>query len=234
MSIIARLGSPGNWTAGRPRKPWRRSSHAIPCCEPRFARRRRADWNGSRRQIVLRQFMDRRPGQRSLALDATDRPFFRTGIEGLGHGGSATEFARVAGPSRRLRRQGGVPSPRRLPAKLCPCLRRQAVRRSNCRPAIRRPCTGEGRFGLTAGKYLRMLPAQLTGLSRRMEVLHAQAGSLVGTASRHIAGELPASFPDVKVGRLEAEEVRKLSAAAADCQSDRKRLAAARLLRGGR
>ena len=41
---------------------------------------------------------------------------------------------------------------------------RRGARQSNCRRAMPRPCEGRGTFGLTALKYLRMLPAQLMGL----------------------------------------------------------------------
>ncbi len=61
---------------------------------------------------------------------------------------------------------------------------------SPCDPQTLR---GRGRFGLTVGKYLRMLPAQLMGLSR-MDVFRAKAGSLVTTNRgnfQRVAGRLP-------------------------------------------
>jgi hypothetical protein len=83
---------------------------------------------------------------------------------------------------------------------------------------------GRGRFGLTVGKYLRMLPAQVTGLlgvrqflmRQPVPLLAANDAGAPGTPGR---GDLPGSFPDVKVGRLEAEDLRRLSAAAADSKA---------------
>lgn len=87
-----------------------------------------------------------------------------------------------------------------------------AIELSPCDP---RRLTGRGSFGLTAGKCLRMLPAQLTGLLGVCEFfMHRPVPILEPVAA--ICGDLPASFPDVKMFRLEAEEVRRLSAAAAD------------------
>ena len=74
---------------------------------------------------------------------------------------------------------------------------------------------GRGTFGLTFLKCLRMLPAQLSGLSGVWQFFLRRPVPLLA-ATDAISGELPASFPDMKVDRLEAEEVRNLSAAAAD------------------
>jgi hypothetical protein len=76
-----------------------------------------------------------------------------------------------------------------------------------------------GTFGLTVGKTLRMLPAQLSALFAVREFLMRQPVPLLETtgATAAISGELPASYPDVHYGRLNADEVRKLSAAAAAC-----------------
>ncbi len=74
---------------------------------------------------------------------------------------------------------------------------------------------GRGTFGLTVLKCLRMLPAQLSGLSGVWQFFLRRPVPLLA-ATDAISGELPASFPDMKVDRLEAEEVRNLSAAAAD------------------
>lgn len=74
---------------------------------------------------------------------------------------------------------------------------------------------GRGRFGLSVGKYLRMLPAQLTGLWGVRQFLMRRPVPLLELVSA-ISQELPSSFPDVKVGRLEAEDMRKLAAMVAD------------------
>ncbi len=73
---------------------------------------------------------------------------------------------------------------------------------------------GRATFGLTALRCLRMLPAQLSGLSGVRQFLMRRPVPLLA-ATAAVAGELPASFPDLKVGRLETEEVRRLAAAAA-------------------
>ena len=96
-----------------------------------------------------------------------------------------------------------------------------AVDRKNARIELP-PCDAEalrGRdtFGLTALKCLRMLPAQLSGLLGVWQFLVRRPVPLLEPVAA-ICGELPASFPDVKVGRLEAEDLRRLSAAAADSQ----------------
>ncbi len=89
-----------------------------------------------------------------------------------------------------------------------------SLQRAACDP---RSLPGRGRFGLTVRNYLRMLPAQLMGLSRiRMFFMRRPVPLLQRIAA--LSRELPAGFPHVKVGGLEAEEVRKLSAAAADAK----------------
>jgi len=76
---------------------------------------------------------------------------------------------------------------------------------------------GRGRFGLTVRKYLRMLPVQLMGVSRvRTFFMRRPVPILKRIAAT--SSELPAGFPDVKVGGLDVEEVRKLSAAVADAK----------------
>jgi len=76
---------------------------------------------------------------------------------------------------------------------------------------------GRGSFGLTVGKYLRMLPLQLLGLSRvGMFFLQRPVPLLERIAA--IPRALPAGFPEVKAASLDVEEVRKLSAAAADAK----------------
>ena len=76
---------------------------------------------------------------------------------------------------------------------------------------------GRGSFGLTVGKYLRILPGQLMGLSRvRMFFMQRPVPLLERLAA--IASELPAGFPNVKVGSLAVEEVEKFSAAVADAK----------------
>jgi NRPS condensation-like uncharacterized protein len=82
------------------------------------------------------------------------------------------------------------------------------------------PCTaealrGRGTFGLTALKFLRILPAQISGLLGAWQFFVRRPVPLLA-AGEAVAGELPGSFPDVKVGRLEAAELRALSAAAAE------------------
>ena len=72
--------------------------------------------------------VDRRPGNRSPARDAADRSLFGSGVEVLGHFECRAKFARVASSPRGVRRQRGIPSPRRLFAKLRPHLRGQAIR----------------------------------------------------------------------------------------------------------
>ena len=59
-----------------------------------------------------------------------------------------------------------------------------------------------------------MLPAQLRGLLGVRQFLLRQPVSLLA-ATNAVSGELPASFPNVKVDRLDAEDVRRVSAAAA-------------------
>ncbi len=76
---------------------------------------------------------------------------------------------------------------------------------------------GRGRFGLTALKCLRMLPAQLSGLSGVWQFLMRRPVPLLAPSDAN-CDDLPATFPDVKVGFLEADEVQRLSAAAADAK----------------
>ncbi|MEI8374776.1 MAG: WS/DGAT domain-containing protein [Planctomycetota bacterium] len=76
---------------------------------------------------------------------------------------------------------------------------------------------GRGSFGLTVGKYLRMLPAQLSGLLGVQMFLMRRPVPLLEPITA-ISSELPAGFPDVKVGSLESDEVRKLSAITAALQ----------------
>jgi hypothetical protein len=74
-----------------------------------------------------------------------------------------------------------------------------------------------GRYGLTVLKYLRMLPAQLMGLSRiQMFFMQRPVPLLERLAT--VSGELPEGFPNVKLGSLEADEVQKLAAAVADAK----------------
>ena len=85
------------------------------------------------------------------------------------------------------------------------------------------PCDAEslrsrGTFGLTALKYLRLLPSQLVGLLGVGKFLMRRPVPLLD-ATDAASDDLPASFPAVRVGRLEADEVRKLSAAAADAKA---------------
>ena len=89
-----------------------------------------------------------------------------------------------------------------------------AIELSPCDPQT---LYGRGSFGLTVRKYLRILPVQVMGLSRvRMFFMRRPVPLLKRIAA--ISGELPAGFPDVKVGNLEVEEVQKLSAAVADAK----------------
>ena len=74
---------------------------------------------------------------------------------------------------------------------------------------------GRGTFGLTVRKYLRILPAQITGILGVRQFLMRRPVPLLD-APDAVSDELPMSFPDLKVGRLDADEVRKLNAAATD------------------
>src|SRR5208282_1120896 len=68
---------------------------------------------------------------------------------------------------------------------------------------------------LTVLKTLRMLPAQLSGLWGVWKFLMRRPVSLLD-ATEASSGDLPLSFPDVKVGRLDANDVRRLSVAASE------------------
>jgi hypothetical protein len=81
-----------------------------------------------------------------------------------------------------------------------------------CNPDLLR---GRGRFGLTVGKYFRMLPAQLTGLLGVWKFLMRRPVPLLDPLAAS-ADELPANSPNVRIGSLKADEVRRLSAIAAD------------------
>jgi hypothetical protein len=72
-----------------------------------------------------------------------------------------------------------------------------------------------GSFGLTVAKYLRMLPAQLLGILGVRKFLMRRPVCLLERIAAE-TGKLPAGFPEVKTGSLEADEVRKLSAIAAE------------------
>ena len=98
---------------------------------------------------------------------------------------------------------------------------------------------GRGRFGLTAKKLLRLLPAQLSGLVGAAQFLFRNAVPVVSPVSpTHTAPKrrqrsraedsaseeespqqalpgLPAEFPEVKLARLSSAEVQRLSALAA-------------------
>ncbi len=81
------------------------------------------------------------------------------------------------------------------------------------------PCDAEalsrrGTFGLTFWKYLRMLPAQLRGLSRVWKFFVQRPVPILKRIAT-IGSELPSGFPEVKAARLEAGELDELSAAAA-------------------
>ena len=76
-----------------------------------------------------------------------------------------------------------------------------------------------GTFGLTAGKLLKMLPAQLSGLIGAGQFLLRQPVPLVandGGVEHSLEQRLPDPVPAVRVGRLDTEQLRRLSAAAAD------------------
>jgi hypothetical protein len=97
---------------------------------------------------------------------------------------------------------------------------------------------GRGKFGLTAWKFLKMLPAQLSGLKGVGKFLLRQPVPLLAGAeskpcgsfrltpgprrvfpcAEHDGYEHPDAFPNVRVGRLDAGELQRLSAAAADCR----------------
>jgi hypothetical protein len=76
---------------------------------------------------------------------------------------------------------------------------------------------GRGSFGLTLRKYLRMLPDQLMGLSRIRKFFMQRPVPLLKRIAA-IGAELPAGFPDIKLGSLDVAELKKLSAAVADAK----------------
>ncbi len=76
---------------------------------------------------------------------------------------------------------------------------------------------GRGHFGLTVRKYLGMLPVQIVGLSRVHAFFMRRPVPLLKRITA-VSDALPSGFPHVMVGSLEAEEVEKLSAAAADAK----------------
>jgi hypothetical protein len=76
-----------------------------------------------------------------------------------------------------------------------------------------------GTFGLTARKLLKMLPAQLSGLIGAGQFLLRRPVPLVANESgieHRLAGCAANPFPAVRIGRLDADCLKRLSAAAAD------------------
>jgi hypothetical protein len=76
-----------------------------------------------------------------------------------------------------------------------------------------------GTFGLTAKKLLKMLPAQLSGLFGAGQFLMRKPVPLLANESgieHRLAGRMPDPFPAVRTGRLDADELRRLSTMAAD------------------
>ncbi len=95
----------------------------------------------------------------------------------------------------------------------------QAVDREDAR-VEQAPCDaavlgGRGTFGLTPLKYLRMLPAQLMGLSRVWKFFMQRPVPVLKRITA-VCSELPTGYPEVKAARLEATELQELSAAAAE------------------
>jgi hypothetical protein len=86
-------------------------------------------------------------------------------------------------------------------------------------PRVEALLAKRGTFGLTAMKLLKLLPAQLTGLLGAGKFMLRQPVPLLANESDiecRLAGRVPDSIPAVRTGRLEADELRRLSAAAAD------------------
>jgi hypothetical protein len=89
-----------------------------------------------------------------------------------------------------------------------------AIELSPCDPQL---LYGRGSFGLTMREYLRMLPVQIMGLSRALMFFMQRPVPLLKRIAA-TASTLPAGFPHVVVGSLEAEELQKLAAAVADAK----------------
>ncbi len=99
----------------------------------------------------------------------------------------------------------------------------RASDRSRCRielaPRDEALLAKRGNFGLTAGKLLKILPAQLSGLIGAGHFLLRKPVPLLAnerSLEHSLAGRAPDPFPAVRTGRLEAECLKRLSAAAAD------------------
>ena len=76
-----------------------------------------------------------------------------------------------------------------------------------------------GSFGLTTGKLLKMLPAQLSGLIGAGHFLLRKPVPLLAnedSEEQRLAGRVPDPFPAVRMGRLDTDLLQRLSAAAAD------------------
>ena len=89
--------------------------------------------------------LERRPGRRSFALDAADRPVLGTGIEGLGHDGCATQ---LTGRCKCITRPAMARACCNLPTTSCEAMPAPSMARtptSSCRPAMPRPCA-DGRL----------------------------------------------------------------------------------------
>ena len=136
------------------------------------------------------------PAARSLALDAADRPFFRTGIEGLGHSGFATEFARVASTPRCLRRQGACSKSSTTSCEAMPALSdRQGALRSNCRPATPQALRGRGTFWSDrSGSVCGCCPRSLAGLSGVWQFLMRRPVPLLARSRRHFPANCRRAF----------------------------------------
>jgi hypothetical protein len=91
---------------------------------------------------------------------------------------------------------------------------KSAIELSPCDPQMLR---GRGSFGLNVRNYLRMLPVQLMGLSRALMFFMQRPVPLLKPVAA-MPSTLPAGFPHVVMGGLEAEELQKLSAAVADAK----------------
>jgi len=78
-----------------------------------------------------------------------------------------------------------------------------------------------GTFGLSAAKLLKMLPGQLSGLVGAAKFLFRRPVPLLANdyaTERRLEGRVPEALPAVRTGRLDAVDLWRLSAAAADQQ----------------
>ena len=97
----------------------------------------------------------------------------------------------------------------------------EAAPRSSLPPHDEALLAQRGSFGLTTGKLLKMLPAQLSGLigaGTSCSVSRSRCRRTTVALNAALPGALAEPFPAVRTGRLEAECLTRLSAAAAERQ----------------